>query len=121
GIFAPLLVGIFTSSPEVIETGARILRALMCILPFVGATSMCRMSFQAMGKPIHALIITVVRQAILYVPLLFLLNRVFGFNGLIWAQPITEVIMMAASVWLLRRSIISAQRLENEDVPPTKA
>ena len=121
GIFAPLLIGIFTSSLEVIETGARILRALMCILPFVGATSMCRMSFQAMGKPIHALVITVVRQAVLYVPLLFLLNRVFGFNGLIWAQPITEVIMMAASVWLLRRSIISAQRLENEDVPPTKA
>ena len=29
------------------------------------------------------------------------LNRIFGFNGMIWAQPLTELIMMIASVTLL--------------------
>ncbi len=51
GIFAPQLIGIFTQSPEVIATGSRVLRNIMFILPFVGAVSMSRMSFQAMGKP----------------------------------------------------------------------
>ena len=110
GLLAPLLVGIFTGSPEVVETGSKVLRALMWILPFVGATSMCRMSFQAMGKPMHAFGITMVRQLVLYIPLLLLLNRVFRFDGLIWAQPVTELIMMAVSVQLLRRTIIAAQR-----------
>ena len=108
GVFAPLLIGMFSESAEVIDAGTQILRALMCILPFVGATSMCRMSFQAMGKPMHAFVITLVRQLILYIPLLLLMDRVFGFRGLIWAQPITEVIMMAASVLLLYRTIRAA-------------
>ena len=101
GLFAPQLVGIFTDSPEVIATGALALRTLMCILPFVGAVSMSRMSFQAMGKPQYAFGITLVRQLMLYVPLLLLLNRLFGFGGMLRAQPVTEVIMMIASVRLL--------------------
>ena len=105
GVFAPYLIDIFSNTPEVIATGSKVLRAFMCILPFVGAVSMSRMSFQAMGKPQYAFGITLVRQLILYIPLLLLLNHVFGFDGMIWAQPITEIIMMAASVTLLVRVI----------------
>lgn len=110
GIFAPQLIDIFTDTPEVIRTGSRVLRTVMCILPFVGAVSMSRMSFQAMGKPLYAFVITLVRQLFLYVPLLLLFNWVFGFGGMLWAQPVTEVIMMAASVWLLWFTIRREQR-----------
>ena len=105
GIFAPQLIGIFTDSAEVIATGSRVLRTIMWILPFVGAVSMSRMSFQAMGKPQYAFAITLVRQLFLYVPLLLVLNRVFGFGGMIWAQPVTEFIMMTFSLTLLYRVI----------------
>ena len=105
GLSAPMLIGLFTDSPEVVSTGARVLRTLMFILPFVGAVSMSRMSFQAMGKPQYAFVITLVRQVALYVPLLLVLNRAFGFGGMLWAQPVTEVIMMAVSIGLLYRTI----------------
>lgn len=105
GIFAPRLIGIFSSSPEVIATGSRVLRTIMCILPFVGAVSMSRTSFQAMGKPQYAFGITLVRQLFLYVPLLLILDHRFGFYGMIWAQPITEIIMMTVSLRLLSRTI----------------
>ena len=36
GTLAPLLTGIISKTPEVVETGAKVLRAIMCILPFVG-------------------------------------------------------------------------------------
>ena len=101
GIFAPQLFSVFTDSDEVIKTGVRVLRANMCILPFVGAVSMSRISFQAMGKPQYAFSITLIRQLFLYVPFLLLLNHLFGFYGMIWAQPITEAIMMVVSVSLL--------------------
>ena len=110
GLAAPQLIGIFTDSPEVIATGSRVLRTIMCILPFVGAVSMSRMSFQAMGKPQYAFVITLVRQLVLYVPLLLLLNRIFGFGGMIWAQPVTEMIMMAVSVSLLLGMITREDR-----------
>lgn len=110
GIFAPLLVSLFTDAPDVIATGAQVLRTLMLILPFVGATSMSRMSFQAMGKPQYAFGITLVRQLFLYIPLLLLLNQLFGFGGMLLAQPITEVLMMAASVFLLWHTIRAEAR-----------
>ena len=113
GILAPLLIGIFSDTAEVIETGSNVLRTIMFILPFVGAVSMCRMSFQAMGKPVYAFVITLVRQLFLYVPLLLLFNSIFGFDGMIWAQPVTEVIMMTASVFLLYTIIRKEQKAQN--------
>ncbi len=107
GVFAPQLIDIFSDNAVTIATGTQVLRAIMWILPFVGAISMSRMSFQAMGKPQYAFGITLVRQLFLYVPLLLIFDRVFGFSGMIWAQPVTEAIMMAASVsllaWVIRR------------------
>ena len=104
-VFASPLIDIFTDSEEVIKTGMHILHRLMWILPFVGTVSMCRMSFQAMGKPIYAFCITLVRQLILYIPLLLVLNHHFGFHGMLWAQPVTEAIMMAVSFILLTEFI----------------
>ena len=112
GIFAPLLIGIFSQTQSVIEIGAVVLRTLMWILPFVGSVSMCRMSFQAMGKPRYAFGITLVRQLILYIPLLLILDRQFTFYGMIWAQPITKFIMMIASIALLVKIIRRESSIE---------
>ncbi len=101
GSLAPALIGIFTESAKVISIGTHVLRRLMFILPFVGTVSMCRMSFQAMGKPQYAFCITLVRQVGLYIPLLLLLNRFFSFGGMLCAQPVTEAVMMMVSLWLL--------------------
>ncbi len=105
GTLAPLLIGLFTDSAEVVTIGAKALRNVMFILPFVGTVSMCRMSFQAIGKPLFAFVITLIRQLILYIPLLLLLNRLFGFDGMLKAQPITEAVMMTVSLVLLNRFI----------------
>ena len=110
GLAAPALIGMFTQSGEVIRTGSTVLRTMMWILPFVGAVSMSRISFQAMGKPQYAFGITVVRQLLLYIPLLLIFNSVFGFRGLIWAQPLTEMIMMAVSVALLYRVLTRSKQ-----------
>lgn len=112
GIFAPQLIGIFTGSAEVIMIGTKVLRRLMFILPFVGTVSMCRMSFQAMGMPQFAFGITLVRQLVLYIPLLLILNRMFGFGGMLFAQPVTEAVMMAASLTLLIHVI--CKKIQNQ-------
>ena len=100
-VFAPQLIDIFTDTAEVVRIGAVVLRANMFILPFVGSIAASRATFQAMGKPQYAFSITVVRQLVLYVPLQLLMNNIWGFGGMIWAQPLTECIMMLASLMLL--------------------
>ena len=108
-VLAPMLIGLFTDSAEVTVIGAKALRNVMFILPFVGTVSMCRMSFQAIGKPLFAFVITLIRQLILYIPLLLLLNKLFGFDGMLKAQPVTEAVMMAVSLLLLNRFITSKE------------
>ncbi len=113
GIFAPHLIALFTGSNAVIRTGSKVLRAMIFVLPCAGVTSMSRMSLQAMGKPVHALGITIMRQLVMYIPLLFLMDHLAGFSGLIWAQPLTDAVMMILSVKLLVKTI---RREQSEDV-----
>lgn len=107
GVFAPGLIGIFTKSEKVIHTGTITLRAFMLMLPFVGSTSIVRNTFNAMGKPLFAFGITIVRQLILYIPFLLLFNRMWGYTGLIHAQPAEECVCMIFSIglmfWYLKR------------------
>ena len=101
GIFAPGLIGIFTESEEVIRIGTVTLRAFMLMLPFVGATSIVRNTFNAMGKPLFAFGITIVRQLVLYIPFLLIFNQVWGYTGLILAKPAEELVCMIFALWLL--------------------
>lgn len=101
GVFANSLIGLFTSEPEVINKGTIILRALIISLPFVGGQMISTTSAQSMGKVVVAFILSISRQGLLYMPLLIILNKVFGFSGFIYAQPITDMIMLTFSAILL--------------------
>ncbi|MCQ2491976.1 MAG: MATE family efflux transporter [Lachnospiraceae bacterium] len=101
GLCAPMLIGLFTTSVEVVEIGTKALRAAMLMLPFVGATSISRNTFNSMGKPLFSFGITIVRQLVLYIPFLLIFNHLWGFNGLIHAQPLEEMICMIFALALL--------------------
>ena len=98
---APGLIGLFTRDPVVLEKGVRTLRAALLILPFVGTTAMVRNMYNAIGMPMYAFSITLVRQLILYIPFLLLFNRLWGYAGLIHAQPAEEALCLFVSVFLL--------------------
>lgn len=100
GVFAissPVLIGLFTKEPKVIDKGTVILRALIWSLPFVGGQMIATTAAQSMGKAIPAMILSISRQGLLYIPLLLILNAVLGFNGFIYAQPATDIIMRVLS------------------------
>ena len=101
GIFAPQLVGVFSDSAEVIELGAASLRAFMWTLPFVGATAVSRNTFNAIGQPLYAFGITIVRQLLLYIPFLLLFNKFWGFTGLIYAHAAEEAVCLIFATILL--------------------
>ncbi len=115
GIFAPAMIGIFSESSEVVQIGTTTLRAFMLMLPFVGSTSLVRNTFNAMGKPLYAFGITIVRQLVLYIPFLLLFSVLWGYNGLIHAQPVEECICMIFSLVLLyaylRKSAVNEEML----------
>lgn len=115
GVFANSLIGFFASDAEVINKGAIILRALIISLPFVGGQMVSTTAAQSMGKVIVAFILSISRQGILYMPLLVVLNKLFGFSGFIYAQPITDAVMIIFSSILLFR-VMSKNNIDEHSI-----
>lgn len=120
-IFAGNLINVFASDmPDVVNVGTVILRALMWSLLVLGPQMLSMVTVQAFGKAKAALFLSVVRQGVIYIPLLFLLNSTFAFGGMIYAQPISDGISVAVSLLVLR-SILRKAEGEGADGAPFSA
>ena len=105
GFISPYLIDIFTNDVEVIEKGTIILRALLLSLPFVGGQMIGTGTAQSTGKAMAAMVLSISRQGILYVPIVLILNSLFGFYGFILAQPITDMIMRIVTAIYVKYAI----------------
>jgi putative efflux protein, MATE family len=101
GIFSRELISLFTSLPDVIQMGCFVLRGVMWSLPVYGAQMVGAVTVQAMGKGKASLLLSVARQGAFYIPALFLLNAIFGLNGLIFSQPVADLLALALSIVVL--------------------
>lgn len=61
--------------------------------------------FQSVGKGTHSTILMVVRQAVLNIPLMLLMSRLFGLYGLIWTQFVMEAIVFPVFYFIYRKQI----------------
>ena len=64
---------------------------------------------QAMGKGVQSAILTFSRQGLLNIPLLILMDLVFGLYGMIWTQLVVEVIMLPVSLGMYFHTFRSLQ------------
>ncbi|MGD1823650.1 MAG: MATE family efflux transporter [Pleomorphochaeta sp.] len=89
--FGENLIRMFIDEENTVKAGTTILRAFTWCVPFFGIQFTVMVTFQATGKAIKAMFLSLGRQCIIYIPLLFILNSLFGFNGFIFAQPIADI------------------------------
>lgn len=54
-------------------------------------------ALQAMGKGMESLVLALCRQGLFHIPLLFVLQRLFGLNGLVWAQFAADALTLPVS------------------------
>ena len=92
GLFPGGLIAIFINDSKIIRIGTQIFNAYVIAIPFAGLGMILMATLQAMGKALPAFIVSLSRQGIIYIPMLFLLNYLFHFDGLIYALPIADVI-----------------------------
>ncbi len=109
------LVSVFTDLSEVVARGDWVLFAISCSAPIIGVIMITMNSLQALGKAKPSLLISAGRQGLFYIPIVFLLNGFFGFNGLVFTQPLVDVFTAVLAVLILRRTIIRDPLLGNPD------
>ena len=96
-IFSKELIAIFIKNDEVIEYGSKFLIAAYSVAPIIGFQFVFISTFQALGKELPSLILSVCRQGIAFVPAIYFGTKFFGINGIIWSQPIADVVSILLS------------------------
>ena len=77
--------------PVVAATGARAMRIFFAFLPVVGLQTIGAHFFQAIGRAGISFLNNLLRQLIILVPLLLVLPRFFGLDGVWLCNPISDV------------------------------
>ncbi len=102
-VFASGIVGAFIADPAVIEVGTKIMRALVLAGPVIGILFVFMSSFQAMGKALSALLLSVSRQGVVFAPVVLVANALFGLDGIIYASPIADALAIFMALALFFR------------------
>ena len=97
------LAAIFLHDENLIEQTGYFLRILSLSAPMLGIINTVTNYFQALGKAASSLAITLMRNAILFIPAVILLNYIWNLNGVIAAQPIVETILAIVCVIMYLR------------------
>ena len=92
-VFPEQLVSVFNrKDKELIELGANGMRIFLVMLPIIGFQIVSSNYFQAVGKPKHAMFLSLSRQVLILIPAILILPRYFGLNGVWMAGPTSDVI-----------------------------
>lgn len=92
-LFPGAIVHLFnTNDPELFRICKRGIRIFILMLPVVGFQIICSNYFQSIGKAKISLFSTLLRQVIVLLPLLLILPKIWGINGVWFASPISDFI-----------------------------
>jgi Na+-driven multidrug efflux pump len=92
----------FSSDKEFIEKGVFPLRAVIIFLPIVGIQMLGGGFFQAIGKALPALIITISRQVLFLIPAVIILPVYLGIDGVWLSVPVADILSITMTgIWLM--------------------
>ncbi|MCG8485760.1 MAG: MATE family efflux transporter [Clostridia bacterium] len=89
-IFARPIVGMFSDDIMVLDIGIRALRAYSIMFPLFGFQVIYMTLFLSIGQATEGSLISTGRQGIFFIPLVFILPRLIGLDGVIFSQPIAD-------------------------------
>jgi len=111
-VFARQLVGVFTDDAELIAVTVPALRVVSLGFPVIGIQMSGAAMFQAFGRAWPALFLSLSRQIILLIPLVLILPRLFGLEGIFWAFPGADITATAVTVVMLFREFARLRDME---------
>lgn len=92
------IIQAFINDTEVVDYGIQMIIALQLSGPVIGILFLCINTIQGMGKAIPSLVLTICRQGVVFIPMVFLLSNLFGLDGVVYAQPTADYVSIILSV-----------------------
>ena len=105
------VIGVFIDDEAVIEYGVKMITALMTPGTFLGIMFIINFAFQGMGKGAQSLVLAAGRQGLIFLPMMFIMNKVAGLEGIIWAQPVADAFCIVLAAVMFRAT---TKKIEKE-------
>ena len=109
-VLARPCVGIFMKDAAIVDMATTMLRWNIITMVLAAAIMIMTICFQASGKATEALIASVCRQGIVFFAVIFTVSALAGYNGVIAAQAVTDVLTVLLIGTLLWKRFLSGLR-----------
>ena len=118
GMFIPkLAAGIFTHDEDLLNMASESMRILVIAFPIVGYQMIGTNFFQSLGMVKKSVILSLSRQILFLLPLLYALPLWHGANGVWMSFPVSDVLSALLTAILLRRLFSKFNKLKDGDEP----
>ena len=104
-VFAKPIVSVFTNDADVIAETPDALRWVFAASPIIALQLIGAAYFQAAGKAIPALLLTLTKQGFFLIPLVLILPNYFGIFGVWVAFPIADILSTIITAYFLRKEM----------------
>jgi Na+-driven multidrug efflux pump len=105
--FAQDLVSIFTNDAQLIADTTPAMRWVFLMTPLITIQLIGPAYYQAIGKPLPALILTLLKQGFFLIPLVLILPNHLGLNGVWFSFPIADTLAALVCFIFLRKSYLA--------------
>lgn len=113
-LFNLQIVGAFLSELEAFSYGVEFSKILLTTSFLFGMFYVLSNALQAMGAATSALIINMSRQGLIYIPAIFILQSIVGMDGLLWAQPVADVLSVILVILLYRITLKKKMKIHEK-------
>ncbi len=104
-------IGIFTSEPELLAMGSYSLRIMILMFPLIGIQFVSVIFFQAIGKAVPSLVLSLLREVMIFIPLLIIFSGSAGLIGVWVARPVSDLL-----AFIVTFSMITSE-LKKQGIP----
>ncbi len=101
--FSGTIMRFFISDSLVVEIGSRALFFQACVLPLLVSITLEGMLMQCSGHGKEASIMALIRQGVIFIPCIFILNAIFGLFGVEFAQTLSDAICFVITLIMTRK------------------
>lgn len=99
-LFLPQIISAFLTDAAAFDYAVAFARILLCTSVLFGVFYVLINALQACGAAAESLIVNISRQGLIYIPAMLILGALFHETGLIWAQPVADVLSLVLAAVL---------------------
>lgn len=100
-VIPDMLLDMFNADPKMLEVGVPALRTISLSFTFAGFCIILLSVFQALGKALYSMVVSICRQLVILVPTAFLLSLSGNIHAVWWAFPIAEIASLTLCIIFL--------------------